>query len=79
MTNIMAQIEALAAEPKRFVAVALWQHEDGSIERKPWAAQPRRPMAQARVNHWLSDIGAVCETKTGSKVTLVGAEVEELK
>jgi hypothetical protein len=76
--DAVAFLERLAAEPKPFVAVALWLHEDGSIERKKWAPQPRRSMAQSRVEHWLGNVGTVCKTAAGTEVVLVGAEIEEL-
>lgn len=71
-----AFLERLAAAPKPFVAVALWKREDGSVERKRWAPQPRHSMAQARVNHWLKSVGCEDKTATGEKVVLIGAEVE---
>jgi hypothetical protein len=76
--DAVAFLERLAAQPKPFVAVALWQHEDGTIERKRWAPMPRRSMSQARVDAWLDSLGTICTTATGGKVVLVGAEVEEI-
>jgi hypothetical protein len=73
--DIVAKLEALAAEPKPFVCVAYWRHADGTLERKPWAPMPRRAMAESRERHLRQFIGKPQKTQTGFTVTLERVEV----
>jgi len=78
MSATVAMLERLAAEPKPFVAVETWRHEDGTIERRDRAPQPRRSMAENGANGRRRFIGKVCTVPaTGRTAVLLSVDVEE--
>ena len=77
--DMTARLEALAKEPKRFVAVGYWRHEDGSLERRPRCPQPRFSMADNSANGLRRHIGKPDKTSDGRTVVLERVAVEDVK
>jgi len=75
--DTVAMLERLAAAPKPFVAVETWQHEDGTIERRDRAPQPRLAMAENGANGMRRFIGRTYDNGKGGKVRLIAVDVEE--
>lgn len=79
MSDVVAMLERLAAEPKPFQVVGLWRHEDGSLERKPYRApQPRLTMAENCANGLRRFVGKPDRASSGLTVTLEAVEVEKI-
>lgn len=77
--DMTARLEALAAEPKRFVAVGYWRHADGSLERRERAPQPRFSMAEGAANRLRRAIGKPDKTSDGRTVVLERVAVEDVR
>lgn len=78
MSDVVAMLERLAAEPKPFQVVGMWRHEDGSLERKPYRTpQPRLSMAENCANGLRRFVGKPEKTASGRTVTLESVEIEE--
>lgn len=77
--DITAKLEALAKEPKRFVAVGYWRHADGSLERRERAPQPRFSMADNAANGLRRHIGKPDKTPDGRTVVLESVAVEDVR
>ena len=77
--DMTARLEALAKEPKRFVAVGYWRHEDGTLERRERAPQPRFSMADNSANGLRRAIGKPDKTPDGRTVVLERVAVEDVR